>query len=344
MQYLRARDIAASVPTRRFYEEPYVAYLYNGPLMVEGKIGPSAGSAIADCKATSVKKALSEMVDRRALMVNASVPSTVDLPTWDIVTGERSSLPAQFLTYHGSLPNPVDTTGTAAHPNSSGAIVSAVLELIEKNAMFLWWYGLEGVRLPAEIFAANRYCRLFARSGLNVNAYAITTFHPLVAVFVVAHSALTNVLLVGRGVDVGLGSATEHAFQEAFLLGWARVSERLDPVARSQWLTVDDEVTQRIRHLATKRVAYMPYTESTIFREDQYLVTIRRALPSWVSSLHIAMLRQDALPLRCVKAFSYELYNHRVAGKYITSDRRINQMTLNLSDRQMEAVPPCPLT
>jgi len=67
-------------------------------------------------------------------------------PAWSLVTGERRFLPAEMVYYSPrSLPQQsmvlADSNGSAAGSSLEHAVVNGFLEVVERDAVALWWYN-----------------------------------------------------------------------------------------------------------------------------------------------------------------------------------------------------------
>ncbi|MHB1955861.1 MAG: YcaO-like family protein [Sulfobacillus sp.] len=344
MRFFAIGDERFNIPGRIFSSDPYIGYILNGALTIGRKSGPAAGSAISTHKGMAMKKALSEMTDRRALMCGGVPNGNGQVQTWEIVSQRLSELPRGLTTYSSRRPYPSDTTGTAAHPKSDVTICSAVLELIEKNALFLFWYGQHGDRVRPRVYDTNYYDRVFSESQLAVQVYVSRFFSPVLVAFVVASSEDGRVF-TGSGADTDLRESIDHAFQEAFLLG-CNVIKPNRAIANASWAPVSADSLRHIRALED-----LPFgsdgsdSSGPLAEHANPLDVLRSALPPWVSSLHIAYLPQEVRStIRCASAFSYELYNHRPLPRYLDAQRRINQETLRLSQPDLLRFPVCPLS
>jgi len=79
-------------------------------------------------------------------------------PVWSLVTSERRLLPTQLLYFHsareitGRVYAQADSNGNAAGSSLEDAITQGFLELVERDAVALWWYNRTrhpGVRLSS---------------------------------------------------------------------------------------------------------------------------------------------------------------------------------------------------
>jgi oxazoline/thiazoline synthase len=65
-------------------------------------------------------------------------------PLWSLTTGRRRWLPADVLYFHGDRDRDrlrADSNGNAAGSSLEDAILQGVLELVERDAVALWWYN-----------------------------------------------------------------------------------------------------------------------------------------------------------------------------------------------------------
>ena len=67
-------------------------------------------------------------------------------PLWSLLTGERRLLPTEMLFFQpsaerGPASTPADSNGNAAGESMEDAIVRGFLELVERDAIALWWYN-----------------------------------------------------------------------------------------------------------------------------------------------------------------------------------------------------------
>lgn len=98
-------------------------------------------------------------------MVCQMVPEPLDdrtvtewTPVWSLVTAEHRLLPTQLLYFHcarqvtGKVYAHADSNGNAAGSSPEDAITQGFLELVERDAIALWWYNRtrhQGVRLSS---------------------------------------------------------------------------------------------------------------------------------------------------------------------------------------------------
>ena len=118
----------------------------------KGYMGPVNCGSISLDKKLSIIKAFSESVERRAIAFGAK-ESKYDRESsyaYDILNNSITTIPNCMTRYRLNPPY-IDTTGTAAHSNPKYSVFAAISELIEKNAVFLLWYGKIGKRVETNV-------------------------------------------------------------------------------------------------------------------------------------------------------------------------------------------------
>lgn len=124
--------------TNRFFKKEYIySESKFGPIVISNKISPISGSAISIKNNNAIKKSLSEAVERRILM--QPIISNKKYRSYDLITGSKGWVDSEKLGYAINI----DSTGTASHTNVEKAIIHALEELLEKNALMRIWYKKE---------------------------------------------------------------------------------------------------------------------------------------------------------------------------------------------------------
>src|SRR5699024_1216735 len=117
-----------------------LCYSRVGGLYKNGYESPNGASSISTSKKLAFIKSHYEYLERRLLMTGHSIKNQY-IETFNLITStfEKKSNDLSKFSREGS--QIIDTTGTATHYNSAVAIYNALKELLEKNALFLFWYG-----------------------------------------------------------------------------------------------------------------------------------------------------------------------------------------------------------
>lgn len=157
------------------------------------------------------------------------------VPGFCLPTGRLAYLPAQlaFMAWDrwtSTEPQIAYTTssGLACAPTLEEAVLAGLLELIERDAVMLVWYGrlslplLEWSRDPALVRLDARY---FAPTGLRFSAVDLSIFCGVPTVLGVVHGApgVIGALGVGAASAPTVGAAWRKALAEAFAVQrWVR--------------------------------------------------------------------------------------------------------------------------
>ncbi|WP_235603653.1 hypothetical protein, partial [Parageobacillus toebii] len=75
---------------------------------------------------------------------------------------------------------------------------------------------------------------------------------------------------------------------------------------------------------------------------NSYNNDIRNCFPLWLTNLHVIILQNKFYSaLKCVKVFSLDLYNHVPIKQYLRIERKINQETIKISEKELLDIPDC---
>jgi oxazoline/thiazoline synthase len=146
-------------------------------------------------------------------------------PVWSLLTGEQRLLPTAMLYYqpraeHGPASTPADSNGDAAGASLEDAIIRGFLELVERDAVALWWYNrtrqpgvcLRSFEDPWLAGLPERYERL----GREVWALEVTSDLgiPVMAAITRRTADATEDIVYGFGAHFDPRTALRHALTE----------------------------------------------------------------------------------------------------------------------------------
>ncbi|MCF6136515.1 YcaO-like family protein [Pseudalkalibacillus berkeleyi] len=358
--------------TRRFQAtEPMVQAFSRIPnfLDEDGYTGPIECGGIDKSTSLSIKKAFSESVERRAVTIGAKVVSKHD-PLheqlqhlsfgiedceeyscgFDVINQKPVLIPKAVTTLRTTKPYIVDTTGTAVHSNTEKAHLYAIKELLEKNALFSFWYGLKGRRINRGV--SFELTSKLEKMGYELSYYVVDIFAPLLVVILIGYNPhhytqLKYVFGVGSGIN--LEEAIIKATTEAYMLRLYYNVLYFRGEHHSNAVSYDNEVIQepigedvethieRFRNLPTYKGTGICETGETVRR-------IIDGLPEWVTQLYITVLPQTLKKeLIVVKAFSPDLVNHIPKKSFVESNTPIVSKYLRLSETKLNGLPECPI-
>ncbi len=333
-----------NIPTNIFRQDNFfVSFARMGPILKEGFVNPDSANAISKTKLLSVKKAYSEVIERRALMIGGIPLKNGMVETYDMITKKSSLIPKKLTTYSTEKDFPIDTTGTAAHFQANEALKNALKELLEKNSLFLFWYGNFGYRIEKNPLQSNEKWKYIIESGYKVDQYFNDYFSPFFSVLTVIQKD-GIIFSAGMGFDLNLLKTLSISLDEAFLLLW-----------QNKMLEVINDVTNKsepINYLEqtlsiNKLLSYPSINIEKIIWETKNIqhISIQKILnsyPKWVKELHVVYLKQELDPrLTCIKVVTRNLYNHVPIKEYLNLDNDINRNTIMISQDHLETLPNC---
>jgi len=328
------------LPSELFIKNlPKVLIVQQASVIRGNSIGPETGSAVGFNKNETMIKAASEAIERRSSMIGPLNISTVDdtkVETWNLVKKCKDILDVKYTRLYKNI---TDTTGTAIHIKSSYAIQNAIKELFEKNALFLFWYGKIGNRIEEKYYFKNKYYKFLSESGFQVSVFINNYFNPLNTLIVMVYKE-EDLFLCGLGTNTNPFIALDHAFEEAYLIGYMQYYAILGGHQADKNLSWSKE---KINHL--KKLNTIDMLELNSIRYGEFnLNNFIQDLPNFVDELHLIFLEQFLNnKLKCVRVYSKDLINCLPLKKNIDLNVTINQNTIQLNKRDLENHPECPM-
>lgn len=330
-----------NIPETIFNTEFKLSFNYIGNFLVNNYIGPSGCNAIDKTCRNSFKKGYSEAIERRALMIGGYTNQKEYVDAYNLITKNIESIPVEYSRFKNTSPFYSDTTGTAAHPKSEYAVYKAVVELLEKNSLFLFWYGLVGKRLDVSCMNSE-LVRSLQHQGKIVDFYLNDTFYPLNTVITIIHNGKDFIYSGGVAGSFNIYKAVLSSLEEAYLLMWQNYFH--EKISSNNYFSRPFE--SKDYYTALRHIENVQGEEKVSTRKDfsnkPSINRLIEELPCWIKSLHIIMLRHTLnIPLKICLAFSKDLNNHIPLKKRIDLDTTINKCTINLDINKLEKLPEC---
>lgn len=314
----------------------------------EGYMGPVSCGSVALNKSEAMIKAFSESIERRATTIGAKDRGNEKALTFDLINKTVSSI-NQNLTRINMNPY-IDTTGSASHVDSSIAVFKAISELLEKNAVLLFWYGKKAYKLKFQVSSV--YLDRLCSFDSTVNLYVQDSFLPLLVVICVAKNRRHDLeYRFGVGSDFDLNMAIEKSLAEAFFLGqyYELVFQNKEIVGEAYedsviHLQKDPEVLEYLESFPDLKTFDLDNNLTPQIEPSMKIDYLISRLPVWITDLHISVLQQVVFPrLITVKAFSHDLISHVPQKTLININTTICKQGLRLSESDLIKIPDCPI-
>ncbi len=348
MLYMRFME-HFNIPQSKFIEHSiYTSICRIGNTVKNGYIGPDTASAIDMNKQLSIKKAFSEMLERRALMFG-NINNTSYTDAFELITNKPAVINSNYATYNQEKDFYTDTTGSAAHYSSKYAIYSGLLELIEKNALFLFWYGKKGYRITNEQLKEvkslnNNTAFNHLNNTKKLMVFKSDFFYPLHIVYTIV---VDQNIIVSSGVGSSFcfEEALQHSFNEAYLLLWKNESLLLFYRNDSDYKTYLESPQNILNYLNQFSITTEIDQAFSYKSQNKHIPDLLNTLPSWIEEIYVIPLTQYVSKhLKCIKIFSPYMYNHIPSKKNINLNNPMNIYTINLDNQQMNEIPDCIVT
>lgn len=337
-----------NIPQKKFIGDSiYTSFSKVGNYLKSGFTGPDGSTSLDFNKRASMMKSFSEILERRALFAGGFIHSENKVYAINLLKNKVDLLNIKYSSYSTEKDCPIDTTGSAAHASSSCAIYYALKELIEKNALFHFWYGLCGKRVIIKEMNSNerKIIATLSRSGKEVVFYCNDFFNPLKVVFSFIIKG-QNICSSGVGSAFSISEAINKSLQEAYLLLWKDETLEMVESRKRYFKKKYYDHSEYLYHLEKiKEVLTVNTIVCDIIdhkSDSRYLLEL---LPNWITDVYLIPLKQNIRTgIKCVKVFSPYMYNHVPSKQYLNIDNPMNINTLNINEQTLRSIPDCIVT
>ncbi|MFS0859376.1 YcaO-like family protein [Paenibacillus taichungensis] len=343
-----SNPIHFNIPEQKFItDDTYTSFSRIGNFLKNGYIGPDSSTAIDFSKHQSVIKAYSEMIERRAISAGGIPFDEENVHAVNMINSKSVIIDKKYSTYSLSGEFPIDTTGASSHISSEKAVINSLREIIEKNALYLFWYGKKGCSIKMDISLMNQHKLL---SGLinqdkEVLFFINDFFCPLKVVF--CFIIFKNfVCASGVGTSFSVEEAVFKSVQEAVLLQWKDESNELVSMSRQVFKKRYEDHSEYIEYLSRGygSISLNEYKDNTATKNIT-VPGLLSVLPSWILDLYMIPLKQTVTSkVKCVKIYSPYLFNHIPLKEYINLRNPMNVNTINLDEQSLLKIPNCIVT
>lgn len=336
MNFIIKKSGYFNIPETQFINDPKMSFIHWGNLLVDNLLGPVGCSGMDQLKEISFKKGRAEAIERRALMAGGYSTSDNHVPYFNLINHTTGKIDMSYTRYSIDKEFFSDTTGTACHYSSEKAVYKAIAELLEKNCLFLFWYGKMGKKI--HVTRQNEYISTFINKGYVVDIYEVDFFAPFVTYITIVHNQEDFVYTYGVAGDMNKDHAIQHSIQEAFLLS---LKTEFENYALSLYELKRDnhiEFLQRLKEF-DQTIKYMDVKNSHKQYKTQDIID---HLPHWIEEMNVVLLKTTVkYTNRTVLVFSRDLYNHIPLKYAINPDIKINKQTIHVSKEDILTIPEC---
>ncbi|GKV55344.1 hypothetical protein NCCP2222_12910 [Sporosarcina sp. NCCP-2222] len=337
MKFIKYNQAFFNYPSNLYSSDPKLTYIYWGNLLVDNLIGPTGSNAIDKSSKVSTLKSFNEAIERRALMAGGYSNERNEVEYYNLVTSEIGTISKKYTTYSIDKKFFSDTTGTASYYNSHDTIYKATNELLEKNCLFLFWYGLKGKKVILNF--ENKYLNMLMKEGYSVEIFEVDYLSPFITYITIIHN--DKDLVYSTGISGGLNKTNclLASIEEAYLLMWKNDFERIANPYNDFTLKHHIEFIDYLRDFSMKEISIKQCPNSNSKNNINLLV---ESLPSWIKELNVVRLNTTVKEAnKVVLVFSRDLFNHIPLKRAIDLEKPINKETINLSEIDLKRIPEC---
>lgn len=313
----------------------YMNYYYFGQKKMGNLIGPNGANSGSFNKKDSFLKCFSESLERMGMFENTDANG--DLIVYDVIDKKTKRIKKSRLGFNLDFKKFSDTTGTASSLSSDQLCKKAVTELIEKNALFLFWYGNEVKKVPNK-YAENLISvnSILEKGSLQYDLYCVD-FGLVHTIISIVREKNGHFYSAGVSGDIFFKNAIKNSLEEAITLGWADhtrhdINENIFPA--DYWIDSDNS----LKFLDKKEKTEYLYNGGDNDKNFQELLD---SFPKWITSIWISILPSASSysRLTTILAYSIDLYNGVPGKEEVNLEKQINKKTLNLNAKELQKIP-----
>lgn len=301
---------------------PFFADSTINSIMTKDEASPFGCTGIDENKITAIKKGFSESLDRRANLLYKALPLQ-DISTYSLMDNKVKKLSSKYAYYQIGQTR-VDSTGTAAHPSGKQALENALFELLQKNSLFILWYG-------------NRKGKLINSEDDNYKYIVDDTFFPVFTVLCI--NIREDYFTIGLGTGLDIKNNMIIARNENDLINNLMHFK----VENEDYFKYFKGLKQR-RYLENKINALEKVEIDNINNYSDK--DILNNMPMWLNDLRAYVIPQTIsrmFNILTVKIYSSQLYLSVPRKADLNLEKDINKYTLNLNKEKLAMIPEMPM-
>ncbi|WP_409294014.1 YcaO-like family protein [Peribacillus sp. SCS-26] len=336
------REINFNLPNDIFINKSiHLLYSSHGNFLLNSKVGPDTGFSVGLRKRDSILRAFAEVLERRGTMLGGKkINPTTLVKTWELKEGKESKIDYEFTTFSD---NSIDTTGCAAHTDPQKAIYNALKEIYEKNSLYLFWYGMDGLKINLDFYKDNVYYQCLKASGFEINIFVNKFFSPLKIIIALAFKE-NDIMVCGLGSSLSYSDSINHALEEAFSMAAFHYYYLLFGNKGNRNLMLSTEKIQHVKKLMTLEEAEINWQDYN-YVPSQTVKTLINCSPEYIKEIHVIQIEQHIYPkLQCIRVYAKGLLNCLPLKKNIELDSLFNQKTIVLTKDKFDSIPECPMS
>ncbi|TPR42304.1 hypothetical protein DY124_07840 [Apilactobacillus micheneri] len=332
------KDPLFNVKNSLYKKDFFFSYYYFGQIKSKNILYPESSNSGSFYKKNAFLKTNSESLERLGMISNTF--SNEKVKAFDLVSEKVSYEYKRNFGFNLETKNFSDSTGTASSLSSSKIIKKGLLELIEKNALFLFWYS----NFTKKIKITKNYKKYFSSVLCIINNkklipelfyISIGSVHTVVCIL---EDYKGNFYSSGVSGNTNLKEAINDSIQEAITLGWADHSRNMikkNIFPKIYW----DQNNVGLKYIKSKPQKII-YIENKKNLDLEYHEIIK-SLPKWIKSIKVSMLRpnNNISRLTTISIYSNYLFNGVPNKQCIDTNKEINKRTLNVTNDEIKYIP-----
>jgi hypothetical protein len=347
--YNDIRNKSYNIPYRLYSNQLCFSYSKVGTFTFKGYTGPNGGNSVSQNKKLAIKKSFSEMLERRSLMIGSDIDNERKVKALNLIDRKVYEILEKNIKFNDQEDIYTDTTGTSTHISSQTSIFNALKELLEKNCLFLFWYGRRGISLNSEELIRSLNFGYKFHHNQKLFMFLNNDFPPFITIISVL---IEDQKIIGSGIasDLNFKQAINASLFELILLKEQKFINqtyaRIYGVRQRCFLESSLEEKEQYFHLK-KLKNDLPIIKINIKSfnkvKTKNIFQIVDSLPSWIESLYCVYIKHNLNnQLKTVRVYSKELYNHIPIKDWVSGSKPVS-IHFNINKVEIDSTPNCPI-
>lgn len=279
-----------------FLTQINIGYVNLSKVKTIAGITAGSASAIDKSKQLSLVKSYSEHMERFSL----GIPLTRKNLIGSVNIIQKKTLKTKFseFSYGNHKVGYNDTTGTASGRHADDIIQKAVLELIEKNELFCFWYGDKGKRVYCDDELENQIKQYnFISTSIKIFLMNELSNYPTIIVLGFLDDELKT---TGVACSPDISTSIRNALNEAKSIEWQTFN---NPLAEA------NQYSKEMLQLFYKKVNYKEHLcEMVLISSLEHNESLK--ISDWIVHIEIAVIGEDInRGIKTIKCISNQLLN-----------------------------------
>lgn len=323
---LFAKNESYGVKSSMFLNNLIIGYVNLSRVKVKEGITAGSASSVDVNKKLALIKSYNEHLERFSLGI--PIDSNKEIQTFNLL--KKNIMGREFDEFGYGLHQLGynDTTGTASGKKTDFVIKKAMLELLEKNEVFCFWYGKRGRRvvLDNEVKELIKLYNFISDEFYIFLLSELSNYPTIIVLGFLDKELLTS----GVACADDINNSIKYALREAKSIEWQTYD---NPLAKANKFSKESSRMFRQKVLYKKHT-YKPVTKNFIEKTEKLEIV------DWVTDIECALIGEDIdRGIKTIKCVSKQLLNSMPIKKNVSLQKNKEIVIRYLDDFSID----CPI-